>query len=76
MKIKLHFSRINMQRKLSKVWTAHTSKVCNQTETILIQHNGIVIGKTVYKPEASQPKAYIEFYGEVVYKDGKVILNV
>ena len=69
MNIKLHFSRVNMQRRDPRVWSAHTSKSCNQSTDILIWHAGRIIGRTVYKPEAQQPRAYVEFAGRVELDD-------
>jgi hypothetical protein len=54
-----------MNRGLATVWSAHTHKSCNASETVLIKHNGTIIGKTIFDPTAKQPRAYIEFYGEV-----------
>lgn len=65
MKIKLHFNRIAMQRRDPRVWSAHTHKACNQSTEVLIQYAGKVIGKTIFKPDASQPRAYVEFTGRV-----------
>jgi hypothetical protein len=76
LKIKLHFNRINMMRKLSGVWSAHTSKACNSSETVIIRHGGKVIGKTVFNPEAKQPRAFIEFAGEVVHENGRTFIDV
>jgi hypothetical protein len=63
MKIKLHFNRINMQRGKDEVWTAHTSSKCEQTHLIVLRHNGQNIARTVFRPHAQQPRAYIELFG-------------
>lgn len=64
-KIRLHFNRVNMQRHDPRVWSAHTHKSCNGATEVSIQYAGKVIGRTVYKPEAQQPRAYVEFAGRV-----------
>jgi hypothetical protein len=77
MKVKLHFNRINMQRKDSRVWSAHTSKSCNMSETIDISHNGKIIGKAVYNPnKKDNPRAWVEFNGEVTSREGRTIIEV
>jgi hypothetical protein len=68
-KIKLHFSRVNMQRRDPRVWSAHTHKSCNQSESVLIRHGGKLIGRTVFREGAEQPRAYIEFAGTVERDD-------
>lgn len=65
MKIKLHFNRVAMQRLDPRVWSAHTSKACNQSTEVLIRHMGRIIGKTVFRKDAAQPRAYVEFAGTV-----------
>lgn len=76
MKIKLHFNRINMARKLANVWSAHTSRACNASEEVLIRYEGKVIGRTVFNPAATQPRAYVEFFGDVKQESGKTYLDV
>ena len=75
-KIKLHFNRVNMSRKNPRVWSAHTSLSCNPSEEVFIRVNDQVIGKTVFRPEASQPRAFIEFKGEVMYENGQAFIQV
>lgn len=43
LKTKIHFNRINMQRKDPRVWSAHTSKSCNPSEKIVVKHNGVTV---------------------------------
>lgn len=76
MKIKLHFNRVNMQRKSVRVWSAHTSKSCNMSEEVLIRVNGEIIGKTVFKEDGKQPRAHIQFQGDVVHENGATIIDV
>jgi hypothetical protein len=76
MKVKLHFNRINMSRKLPQVWSAHTHVCCNGSKEVFIRHGGKIIGKTVFNPEGRQPRAYIEFFGEVNYENEKAIIDV
>lgn len=76
MKIKLHFNRINMQRNDDRVWSAHTHVSCNSAETVVIRHKGKVIGKTVFKPQAKQPRAFVEFAGEVVHDNGQTYIDI
>jgi hypothetical protein len=76
MKVKLHFNRINMARRLREVWSAHTYRSCNSSEQVLIRHKGKIIGRTIFKPDAKQPRAFIELDGEVVYENGHAIIDV
>jgi hypothetical protein len=65
LKTKIHFNRINMQRGDARVWSAKNSKSCNPSEKIVVMHNGQIILETVFKPEATQPRAYMLAYGNV-----------
>jgi hypothetical protein len=76
MKVKLHFNRVNMQRGEPEVWTAHTYKQCNQANEVVIRHNGVEIGKTVYNPTSEQPRAYVEFHGNVNTIDNVTYIDV
>lgn len=76
MKIRLHFNRVNMSRRDPRVWSAHIHKACNQSEEVLIRHGDKVIGKTVFRPDAPQPRAYVEFNGEVIIEEGNTIIEV
>jgi hypothetical protein len=60
-KFKLHFNRINMQRGLDTVWTIHLSDKCIPAKEVLVE----VDVKAVYKPEARQPRAWLEGTGYV-----------
>jgi hypothetical protein len=76
-KIKLHFNRPNMFRGDPRVWSAHTYKNCNQAREVLIRHNGQIVGRTVYKDGAAQPRAYLEFSGEVsMDADGNAVIEI
>lgn len=76
MKIKLHFNRINMQRKLQEVWSAHTHKDCNPSGEVVICYKNKIIGHTVYNPDGKQPRAYIEFYGTVTKTQHGSIIDI
>lgn len=77
MKVKIHFNRVNMQRGDSRVWSAHTSKACNMSETIEIRHKGKVVARTVFKPtKKDNPRAWVETSGQVSYKDGITTVEV
>lgn len=76
LKTKLHFNRINMQRKDSRVWTASNSQGCNQAERIVLTRNGEVIAETTFDPAARQPRAYFTVYGTVTYKGKTTIVEV
>jgi hypothetical protein len=77
MKVKLHFNRINMQRKDPRIWSAHTSRSCNMSERVQIRHNGVVVAETVFQPEKrSNPRAWIETKGTVTYEDGITVITV
>lgn len=76
-KIKLHFNRINMQRKNPRVWSAHTSKSCNPSEKVIIMHNGVKILETVFNPDANQPRAYMSINGSIETNSyGETVINV
>jgi len=76
LKTKLHFNRVNMQRKDSRVRTASNSHCCNQTERIVIKKGKAVVAKTVFKPDASQPRAYFTVFGKVTIEGNTVIVEV
>lgn len=66
MKVKLHFNRINMQRKDPRVWSAHTAKSCNMSQEVEIWAFGSKIGKAVFHSDKkNNPRAWIEFEGTV-----------
>lgn len=77
MKVKIHFNRINMQRKDPRVWSAHTSKSCNMSEIVEIRHEGKVIAKIVFNPtKKDNPKAWIEMSGNITQEGGITVVNV
>lgn len=76
LKTKLHFNRVNMQRKNPNVWTAHNSHGCFQAERVVIMKDGVVIAETVFKPEAKQPRAYFLTKGNVKYKGKTAIVEI
>jgi hypothetical protein len=76
LKTKLHFNRINMQRKDSRVWTASNSRACNQAEKLVVVHNGKVVLETVFRPDAPQPRAYFVAYAEVSNQNGVAVIEV
>lgn len=76
MKIKIHFNRVNMQRGDNRVWTAHTYKNCNQAQKIVVRHGNKTVLKTVFKPKAAQPRAYLEVDGNVHYEGNTLFVEV
>jgi hypothetical protein len=76
LKTRIHFNRINMQRKDSRVWSAHTSKSCNMSEKIVVMHNGVKILETVFNPSGRQPRAYLETQADVRNENGITIVEV
>lgn len=50
-----HFNRVNMQRKLLKVWTVHFRGQCIQAEGLRFD----VPVETKYRPNARQPRAVL-----------------
>lgn len=70
LKFKAHFNRVNMVRKNPNVWTVHNSIGCFQVTDIDIR----VPVKTVYKPEAKQPRAYFTGYAHVEIKGTTAVL--
>jgi hypothetical protein len=76
LKTKIHFNRINMQRKDPRVWSAKNAHGCHMSEHIKVVHNGEVVLETVYKPEATQPRAYMLAKGNVRYENGVTIVEV
>lgn len=60
-KFRLHFNRINMQRGLPTVWTIHLSDRCIPAREVDVQ----VPLRAVFKPEARQPRAWLEGRGVV-----------
>ena len=60
-KFKLHFNRINMQRKKSTVWTVHTSSACFQVEQVKCY----VPLETIFKADGPQPRAYLSGLAEI-----------
>jgi len=76
-KIKLHFNRINMQRKDKRVWSAHTSKSCNMSEVVEIRYKGRLVATTVFNPAKPQnPRAWIELQGTVSYREDTTVIEV
>lgn len=65
-----------MQRGDSRVWSAHTSKSCNMSERVVVRHNGVVVLETVYKPLATQPRAYMLAHGSVSIENGVTVVDV
>jgi hypothetical protein len=76
LKTKLHFNRVSMQRNDPRVWSAHTSKSCNQSEKVVVRHNGEIVLETVFNPTAKQPRAYLQMFGVVSYEDGVTVVDV
>jgi hypothetical protein len=76
LKTKLHFNRINMQRRNPNVWTAHNSRGCFQARKLVIMHDGRVLAETVFEPDARQPRAYFVLQAEVKLQGRKIILEV
>lgn len=76
MKIKLHFNRVNMQRKKPEVWTAHTSRACEQSGLIVVRHNGHDILRTVFNKEGRQPRAYLQMFGKVRRNGRNIYIDV
>lgn len=62
-KFRLHFNRINMQRGKDTVWTIHRSDRCIPARQVKVY----VETETVFRPEATQPRAW--FQGEGVVLD-------
>ena len=75
-KIKLHFNRINMQRGKKSVWTAHTSRACEQSQVIVIRYKGAVVARTVFDPNARQPRAHIAINGKVKRNGRNLYIDV
>ena len=76
-KVRLHFNRVNMQRKDSRVWSAHTSRACNMSEVVEIRHEGKVVARTVFQPtKKDNPRAWIEARGHVTVENGITVVNV
>lgn len=76
MKIKLHFNRINMQRGKSEVWTAHTSRKCEQSGLIVVRHRGHEVMRTVFNPKAQQPRAYLSINGTMRRNGRNIYIDV
>jgi hypothetical protein len=70
-KFKLHFNRINMQRGNPNVWTIHFSNQCVQVEHV------VVLGSmhTVFKPGATQPRAFFSGRGVVTVEGNTATLR-
>lgn len=71
MKIKLHFNKIATSQGKDTVWSAHTYQDCNGSKEVEIIHNGVVIGMTVFNKHGKQPRAHIQFNGDVVRTGNK-----
>ena len=65
-----------MQRKDPRVWSAHNSHSCHMSENIRVVHNGKVVLETVYKPEATQPRAYMLAVGNVRQEGDVTVVEV
>jgi len=65
-KFKLHFNRVNMQRKKKTVWTVRTSKACYQVEQVKCYVSLV----TTFNPDGAQPRAFLSGYA-YVYVHGK-----
>lgn len=76
MKVKIHFNRVNMQRGDSRVWSAHTSKSCNQAEIVEVRYKGKVILRTDFNPTGAQPRAKMIANGTVRFIGNTAIVEV
>lgn len=76
MKIKIHFNRVNMQRGDSRVWSAHAYNACNMAERVVVRHKGKVVLETVYKPNATQPRAYLLANGKAHLEGRTAIVEI
>jgi hypothetical protein len=76
MKIKIHFNRVNMQRGKAEIWTAHTSKKCEQSQLIVLRHNGVEVARTVFNPAARQPRAFIQTQGKVRRNGRNIYIDI
>ncbi len=76
LKTKIHFNRVNMQRKDPRVWSAHNSHGCHQSEVVRVVHNGVTVLESVYNPDATQPRAYLRVYGNIRQEAGITIVEV
>lgn len=65
-KFKLHFNRVNMQRGLPTVWTIHLSNRCIPATEVELT----VPVTAVFRPDARQPRAWLEGYGVVTHVGG------
>jgi hypothetical protein len=76
LKTRIHFNRVNMQRKDPRVWSAHTSKACNMAEKVIVMHNGTKILETIYNPEGKQPRAFMVAHGNVRFEGDVAIVDI
>jgi hypothetical protein len=76
LKTRIHFNRVNMSRKDPRVWSAHTSQSCNQSEKIIVRHNGQTVLETVFNPDGQQPRAYLETTAHVYQENGVTVIEV
>lgn len=76
LKTKIHFNRVNMQRKDSRVWSAHNSHGCHMSETVRVVHNGVVVLETVFNPGATQPRAYMLVKGNIRQEGNVTVVEV
>ena len=61
-KFRLHFNRVNMQRKKNTVWTIHRSDRCIPARRIAVYVNM----ETTFKEDGPQPRAYLSGEGVVI----------
>ena len=76
MKIKSHFNRVNMQRGKLEVWTAHTTRKCEQSSLIVIRHKGQEVLRTVFNPKSRQPRAYLSLNGKLKRNGRNIYIDV
>lgn len=46
------------------------------SERVVVRHNGVVVLETVYKPLATQPRAYMLAHGSVSIENGVTVVDV
>ncbi len=70
-KFKLHFNRVNMQRKLPSIWTVHFSDRC----VPLAEGDVRVPLRTVFRPDKKDnPRAWLEGRGVLLVEGDKGVI--
>lgn len=71
-KFRLHFNRINMQRRRPTIWTVHTHNLCIPASHV---HVNVPLDTEYKGPDAPQPRAFFTGRGIITQKGTEVYID-